>query len=98
MSRKTIDSNEIDFLRSALSSPHSRRAWLRACLGSGFGMSSAPWLSALAEDATASPTRKRSCILLCMTGGPSQTDTFDTKPEHTNGGEFKIIETSVSGI
>ena len=98
MSRKTMSSNEIDLLRSALDVPHSRRAWLRACMGGGLAMSSAPWLSALAEDAAESPTRKRSCILLWMTGGPSQTDTFDTKPEHANGGEFKSIDTSVSGI
>ena len=33
-----------------------------------------------------------------MTGGPSQTDTFDPKPGHPNGGEFKAIETAVPGI
>ena len=33
-----------------------------------------------------------------MPGGPSQTDTFDLKPEHKNGGPFKEIETSVPGI
>ena len=40
----------------------------------------------------------RSCILLWMTGGPSQIDTFDPKPGHANGGPFKAIETSVPGI
>ena len=33
-----------------------------------------------------------------MTGGPSQIDTFDLKPGHKNGGEFKEIETSVTGL
>ena len=33
-----------------------------------------------------------------MTGGPSQIDTFDPKPGHANGGEFKAIETAVPGI
>jgi hypothetical protein len=33
-----------------------------------------------------------------MPGGPSQTDTFDMKPGHANGGEFKPIETSVPGV
>ena len=33
-----------------------------------------------------------------MTGGPSQTDTFDPKPGHPNGGEFKAIETAAPGI
>src|SRR4029079_4000176 len=40
----------------------------------------------------------RSCILLWMPGGPSQIDTFDPKPDHPNGGQFKAIETSVNGI
>jgi uncharacterized protein (DUF1501 family) len=33
-----------------------------------------------------------------MSGGPSQTDTFDLKPGHPNGGPFKEIDTSVPGI
>ena len=33
-----------------------------------------------------------------MPGGPSQLDTFDLKPEHANGGEFKPIDTSASGL
>jgi hypothetical protein len=33
-----------------------------------------------------------------MSGGPSQTDTFDMKPGHANGGEFKEIDTSAAGL
>ena len=33
-----------------------------------------------------------------MSGGPSQTDTFDLKPGHKNGGPFKEIQTSVPGV
>jgi hypothetical protein len=33
-----------------------------------------------------------------MNGGPSQTDTFDLKPGHENGGPFKEIATTVPGI
>src|SRR5262249_12486534 len=44
------------------------------------------------------PKRKKSSILLWMSGGPSQTDTFDLKPGHANGGPFKEIETAVPGI
>ena len=43
-------------------------------------------------------TRKRQCILLWMTGGPTQTDTFDMKPGHANGGEFAEIATKVPGV
>jgi hypothetical protein len=33
-----------------------------------------------------------------MAGGPSQTDTFDMKPGHANGGEFKEIATNAPGL
>ena len=33
-----------------------------------------------------------------MNGGPSQMDTFDLKPGHANGGPFKAIHTSVTGV
>lgn len=62
------------------------------------GTTGSPWLSGMAEAFASSPTRKRSVILLWMSGGPSQTDTFDMKPGHANGGTFKPIDTSVAGI
>jgi hypothetical protein len=62
------------------------------------GTSTSGWLGALAADAARHPQRKRSCILLWMSGGPSQLDTFDLKPGHPNGGPFKAIPTSVPGI
>ena len=68
-------------------------------VATGFGTASlSRWLPLLAETAAADPNRVRSCILLWMPGGPSQLDTFDLKPEHANAGEFKPIETTVSGI
>lgn len=79
----------------------TRRDWLRvSALGgmTGLGTSLSSWFPALAEDATANPQRKRSCILLWMPGGPAQTDLFDMKPGHQNGGEFKPIETSAAGV
>lgn len=76
----------------------SRRDLLRAATLASVGYSSSGWLKALAEDSAGDPQRKRSCILLWMAGGPSQTDTFDMKPEHDNGGEFKPIDTTVPGI
>ena len=33
-----------------------------------------------------------------MEGGPSQMETLDPKPGHTNGGPTKSIKTAVSGI
>jgi uncharacterized protein (DUF1501 family) len=33
-----------------------------------------------------------------MAGGPAQTDTFDLKPGHANGGPFREIETAATGL
>jgi RNA polymerase sigma factor (sigma-70 family) len=41
---------------------------------------------------------RRACIILWMSGGPSQIDTFDPKPGHANGGPFKAIRTSAPGV
>jgi len=76
----------------------SRRDWLRLSTAGVLGASMSGWLESLAADTASNPQRKRSCILLWMAGGPSQTDTFDLKPGHANGGEFKEIATSVPGI
>lgn len=77
----------------------SRRQWLRLA-AAGLIVGSRPcWLKTLAaEAAAATPRAKRACILLWMSGGPSQIDTFDMKPDHANGGEFKPIATNVPGI
>jgi hypothetical protein len=75
-----------------------RRDVLRG-LGLGWlGASCSGWLPALAAEVAADPRRRRHCILLWMSGGPSQTDTFDMKPGHTNGGEFKEISTKAPGL
>jgi uncharacterized protein (DUF1501 family) len=75
----------------------SRRDALRLAAGA-VGMYSTSWLPALARDAVNNPERKRACVLLWMSGGPSQTDTFDPKPGHPNGGQFKAIETATPGV
>src|SRR5262245_40060896 len=76
----------------------TRRDWLRLTTAGVVGYSASGWLGALAEDAAKNPQRKRSCILLWMSGGPSQLDTFDLKPDHANGGPFKPIDTNVPGV
>jgi hypothetical protein len=75
----------------------SRRGVLRALVAGFSGYSLSGWLPALA-DAAASTAKRRHCILLWMNGGPSQTDTFDLKPGHPNGGEFQPIATAASGL
>src|SRR5262247_2598449 len=76
----------------------SRREWLKLSTAGFIGYSMSGWLECMAADTAASPTRGRSCILLWMSGGPSQTDTFDLKPGHANGGTFKEIETAAPGV
>jgi hypothetical protein len=76
----------------------SRRDWLRLSLAGASGLCVSGWLGALAARAAADPGRRRSCILLWMSGGPSQMDTFDLKPGHANGGPFREIATATPGI
>jgi uncharacterized protein (DUF1501 family) len=71
-----------------------RRNFLRASAASV----GASWLPALAARAADDPNRKRACIVLWMAGGPTQTDTFDPKPDHANGGPFEVIDTATAGV
>lgn len=75
-----------------------RRRWLQSAGLGMCGLSMSGWLPAFAQQLAADPARRRHCILLWMGGGPSQTDTFDMKPNHENGGEFQEIATNVPGI
>src|SRR6266851_4261286 len=76
----------------------SRRDWLRLTSAGVASCCVSGWFDALAKDAAAHPKRRKACILLWMTGGPSQFETFDLKPGHVNGGPFKEIPTAVPGI
>src|SRR3954462_1559665 len=78
-----------------------RRTFLHAGVLSplGFGLRQALWLGSPARAAPARVGRGKACILLYMTGGPSQHETFDPKPNAPYGirGEFGPIATSVPG-
>lgn len=74
----------------------SRRDFLHFGLAGLLGSSASGWFPQLARAAEGRKTK--ACILLWMSGGPAQQDTFDPKPDHENGGEFKPIATSVPGI
>ena len=76
----------------------SRRQWLAASSLGLLGASASGWFPLLADQLAGDPKRRRHCILLWMTGGPTQTDTFDMKPGHANGGEFKEVATKVPGL
>src|ERR1700722_4974426 len=74
----------------------NRRDFVRMSLASAFGAASCPWLPRLAAAAGKNPTK--ACIVLWMSGGPSQTDTWDLKPGHKNGGPSKETATAVPGL
>ncbi len=76
----------------------SRRR-LMGTLAAGIGGASVSgWFPTLAAELEKDPNRKRHCILLWMSGGPTQTDTWDMKPNHENGGEFNEIQTASPGL
>jgi hypothetical protein len=75
----------------------SRRRFLGGLTASLAGLGMTSWLPALAAAAPKSGSTKH-CVLLWMTGGPSQTDTFDLKPGHPNGGPFQEIDTAAVGL
>ncbi|HEV3007179.1 MAG TPA: DUF1501 domain-containing protein [Pirellulales bacterium] len=76
----------------------SRRELVRFSAAGVVGASSSGWLEGLAAQTAALAARRRACMLLWMSGGPSQLETFDPKPNHENGGPVKAIDTSVPGI
>src|SRR5262245_41680982 len=81
--------------------PHSRvgrRTCLKSCAAIAAGALGSGWLGQVAASAVTDSSRKRSCILLWMAGGPSQLDTFDLKPGTENGGPIQEIQTATAGV
>ena len=76
----------------------SRRDWLKLSAAGVLGPCLSGWFENLAHAAAGHPARKKSCILLWMSGGPSTIDLWDLKPGHANGGSFKEIGTRVPGL
>ncbi len=78
----------------------SRRSLMRGLLTTAGGYAVANW-GALTHSQTIAAEAKRSgkrCIMLYMGGGASQIDTFDMKPGRPTGGEFRPVQTKVTGI
>lgn len=74
--------------------PRSRRRWLAetaaGALGSGLLGGALP--------APASPLPRRQLLILFLSGGASQLETWDPKPGAKTGGPFRDIPTSLPGI
>jgi hypothetical protein len=75
-----------------------RRDFLRQSAAFGLSAGALNWTDVISARADELRSRGMACILLWMSGGPSQFETFSPKPGHANGGETKAIDTSVAGI
>ena len=75
-----------------------RRDFLRAAGAAGVAAGAMSWTDAICLSADELRKQGKACILLWMSGGPSQFETFSPKPGHANGGETKAISTAVPGI
>ena len=77
----------------------SRRGFFKSSVGSFLGLVAMQHFSSMGlaqlEDVV---PRAKHCIVLFMSGGASQLDTFDPKPGTQNGGPFTAIPTSAKGI
>lgn len=79
----------------------SRRGLLKSSMAVSTAAFGSSWLASQIQAAMAGSAEgkpKKKCILLWMSGGPSQMETLDPKPDHENGGPTQAIATSVPGI
>src|SRR6476661_8266287 len=88
-----------------LSSHLSRRSLMKGLLAGlfapvGLELGQAMWLQSAARASSGRAGAAKACILLYMTGGPSQHETFDPKPDAPDNirGEFRPIATNVPGM
>lgn len=82
--------------KSSPSPAWSRRQWCQSVVGSA--LAGTGWLRSLAADIGDKPERKRNCILLWMSGGPSTIDLWDVKPGQANAGPVRDIATKTPGL
>jgi hypothetical protein len=75
-----------------------RRDFLRGISLAGLAAGTLSWTDLMTANADELRKKGKACILLWMSGGPSQFETFSPKPDHPNGGSTKAIPTAVSGI
>src|SRR5579883_2966699 len=76
----------------------SRRTFLRNLAVGAAGLGAISWKDAVTLQAAELRKQGRACILLFMTGGPSQFETFDPKPGTKTGGPTKAIATAANGV
>src|SRR5437763_16236692 len=75
-----------------------RRDFLKFIPGAAAAPGLLSWQDLLAANAPALRKAGKACILRWMGAGPSQFETFDPKPRHSNGGDTKTIKTTLPGV
>jgi len=75
----------------------TRREWLRLGV---LGMLGLPALLAAQQTRAATPGRARSCIVMCLLGGPPQHETWDPKPDAPAEirGDLRPIQSATPGV
>lgn len=76
----------------------TRRDMLRFAGCGALGIFSSGWISSLAAFTAPQLKPHKSVILLWMNGGPATIDLWDLKPRHENGGPFREIATTATGM
>lgn len=75
-----------------------RRGFLRSVGLGALGLGALSLTDLMAVHAEDLRKKQMACILLWMSGGPSQLETWDPKPGHAHGGGTKAIDTAIPGI
>ncbi|MEZ5941593.1 MAG: DUF1501 domain-containing protein [Planctomycetaceae bacterium] len=76
----------------------TRRSLLQLA-GTGFaGLAGAGILKTLGLNAAEMKRQGRACIMVFLSGAPSQMETWDPKPGNANGGPTKAIATKIAGV
>lgn len=81
-----------------LNQKFDRRRMMQLATAGVLGTSTGTLMPRLAQAAAEIKSKGRHCVILWMSGGPSQIDTFDMKPTHANGGSLMEAATSVAGM
>ncbi len=76
----------------------TRRNLLKLAGGGFASMSCLGLLRSIGVNAEEIKKEGRSCIMVFLTGAPSQMETWDPKPGTTNGGPTKTIQTDIPGV
>jgi Protein of unknown function (DUF1501) len=85
--------------RLTVPSGMTRRHFLGHMATTAMALPAAQFFGSLEANAQQVRRAGKKCIVLWMSGGPSHMDTWDLKPEsEKNGGPFKPIDTSASGV